>query len=213
MKLSTFLLLAAVSGAWGQGVGIDIGKPAVPKPLYCETEPKTFEPCFGKPVDGEMRYEPYIWYSGEWHPLSLLEKMPHIDEVMCTSRGCIFHGKPEPASEGKSDPPKGYDDPCITPGSPLCHWPVAALPQSAKPEAQKMPDGDIVHFDGEVCLSPKGCPAPKTEPVDVPAIRVHKSANSLLLFTVPAWECEDPTRILEHDGQIPARFWCRKPQP
>jgi hypothetical protein len=138
---------------------------------------------------------------------------PQIGDCFKLASDTLLEKIPCPASEGKSDPLKGYDDPCITPGSPLCHWPVAALPQSAKPEAQKMPDGDIVHFDGEVCLSPKGYPAPNPEPIDVPAIRVHKSANSLLLFTVPAWECEDPTRILEHDGQIPARFWCRKPQP
>lgn len=40
------------------------------KMLYCETALHQFEQCFGLPVAGEMRYEPYIWYSDAWHSIS-----------------------------------------------------------------------------------------------------------------------------------------------
>jgi hypothetical protein len=55
--------------------------------------------------------------------------------------------------------------------------------------------------------------APKSEAVDVPAVRVHKSPHSLHLEEVPDWKCEDPERGLWHDEAVDAKYWCRKPQP
>jgi hypothetical protein len=124
---------------------------------------------------------------------------PQIGDCFKLASDTLLEKIPCPVSEGKSDHPELREAcPMIPPDGTI------ADPTQAESDCTARWMGLQV---GEIKR------APKSEPVDVPAIRVHKSANSLLLLEVPAWECGDPTRILEHDGQIPATFWCRKPQP